>query len=145
MSILTERRGKKTYYMFQAGARNKIYLGPEGDLDPAKVEKAARYLRGKADHYVNLLYGLEALLPEEARRRLQETLPAGGTPQRMTRIRPTSLPASIDLDTLKTQLEITDISFGTDHVELRGRLPKDLLLKIKQERTDERQKRRKGS
>jgi predicted transcriptional regulator len=57
--------------------------------------------------------------------------------QRKKRIGPSDLPASISLDTLKTKLQVTGILLNGNQIELRGTLPKDLLLRIKQEKKDE--------
>jgi len=54
------------------------------------------------------------------------------------RIKPNDLPPSINIDLLKKKLNVTGISFDGAQVELRGTLSKDLLLKIKKEKVNER-------
>jgi hypothetical protein len=72
MSLIEEKRGKKTYYTFQMGAGRKMYLGPSDNPDPDKIREAMKYPVEKIEHYSNILRQLQDLLGNKVSRRLLE-------------------------------------------------------------------------
>jgi fructose-specific phosphotransferase system component IIB len=52
MSLIREKRGKLTYYTFQAGAANKIYLGPEDDIKLDRLNEAKEYVEARIKHCI---------------------------------------------------------------------------------------------
>lgn len=143
MSLVKRTMGNKRYWYLKLPGPKEIYLGPEDDLDQERLRQAIEYVNPRVEHYNAILHELESMLPKQPR---LETPPAKeGIWQEGKRIKSTNLSSFIDLDTLKTKLDIVDISLDGDRVELRGTLPKDILRKIRQEKEDEGRKKRRAS
>jgi hypothetical protein len=144
MSLVKRTLGRKRYWYLKLPGPREIYLGPESGLDARRVKEAIEYVRPRVEHYSDMLYELEGMLPEEDRRRLQEIPRAGETlRQQRQGTKLDSLPLSLIHDILK--LDEMDISLDQDRLELRGKLPKYILDRIRKERIREIKKRRNSS
>jgi hypothetical protein len=143
MSVYVKKITGQAYVYFewyQGGKKIEEYIGRKDDPEIllkllAKYNEHQEYDLGKFCSRIEEVTGFK-VNPKEARRRLRESLPLREVEQ-VTRIKPRNLPAFIDIDMLKTKLEVTDIAFEAGQVELRGRLPKEILRKIEQEKADE--------
>jgi len=152
MSIIKRLQGDKVYLYLQLTGK-QFYLGTADSVEPDKVYEALSYLQERIEtrrnrdleYYRKVGRMLEEMLPEEARRRLPQALLTGGTARLMEKAKPTSLPPSINLNTLMTNLDKIDISLHGDQVELRGKLPKDFLRRIREERAVEARSKRKAN
>lgn len=68
MSLSKRKVGGQTYYYFQKGFGDQLYLGREGAVKTDRVEKALGYLGNRLQHYRELYDELEAMLPKDTRK-----------------------------------------------------------------------------
>ena len=99
MSVYQRKIGNSTYRIFQTSENRQLSLGTVGKEDPKKVLDALKYIKKKreevASHYSELEKVLVGLLPEEERRRLQETARGTTLPTTVRKLAPRTIALTI--------------------------------------------------